>query len=663
MGKEFNWLEYDEDMQGAFCKYCRKWCTASARTGGTWITRPFTNWKKAVGKMKEHSESSGHILACQKESAATATLSEGSILQQIHQMEQSERLKNRAAIKSLLRCTHFLARNYIAHTTNFGDLVELVVSCGGEDLKRFTEKAGKNAHYTSKDAVVGFVEALGLWVDKVLLDRLHKAQYFSLLADECTDISTLEELSIVCRWVENGLPVEHFIEIIPLKKADARSIYETLVDCLRTKGVQISKLIGMGFDGANTFSGKHNGVQARLRKNSPHAIFVHCHCHLLQLACVQAANSTSGIKHVYTTLTTLWKYFHYSPKRAQSLREIQQVLNMPELKVIKPSDTRWLSHERCVKVVKENFVAIVCTLNSLYEETHEPEALGISKALTGKSTVFALYLLDCVLPQLSKLSKTLQTKRLDLTSISTLVEATLATLDDALNPAANWVLELHEMEDSIQEGTDINITLTDIQNFQARVGNPFVGTLKANISSRFCSQDVVSAFSIFNPKKTPINDASEYQQYGADSVEVLLNHYGETKPAVSLQGEHFEKTGLVTDEVKVEWKMLKHYLTKKPEDDMGKQLQELTTNETLVNMFPNLDTLATVCLTIPVGTASVERSFSQMKMIKTRLRNRLSEESLSHLMKIAIESPNKLSDEDLENIVDIWNRKSRRIIV
>ena len=161
------------------------------------------------------------------------------------------------------------------------------------------------------------------------------------------------------------------------------------------------------------------------------------------------------------------------------------------------------------------------------------------------------------------------------------MKATLATLDDALNPAANWVRELHEMEDSNQEGTDINITLTDIQNFQARVRNPFVGTLKAN-------RDVVSAFSIFNPKKTPNTDASEYQKYGADSVEVLLNHYGETKSAVSLQGEHFKKKGLVTDEVKVEWKMLKHYLTKKPEDDMGKQLQELTTNETLVNMFPNL---------------------------------------------------------------------------
>ena len=52
-----------------------------------------------------------------------------------------------------------------------------------------------------------------------------------------------------------------------------------------------------------------------------------------------------------------------------------------------------------------------------------------------------------------------------------------------------------------------------------------------------------------------------------------------------------------------------------------------------------------------------------MKMIKTRLRSRLGEKSLSHQMKIAIELPEKLSDSDLENVVDIWHRKSGRIIV
>ena len=66
-----------------------------------------------------------------------------------------------------------------------------------------------------------------------------------------------------------------------------------------------------------------------------------------------------------------------------------------------------------------------------------------------------------------------------------------------------------------------------------------------------------------------------------------------------------------------------------------------------------------VCRTIGGGHGySVE--LSQMKMIKTRLRNCIGETSLSHLMKIAVESPEKLSDMDLENIV---NRKNRRVVV
>ena len=257
---DFHWLEYDEDLQGVFCKHCKKWGKLNPKLGGTWITKPFSNWNKAIAKMKEHAESEGHILACQTETAGASALREGSVLQQMHQLEGSERLKNRLVTKSLLRCTHFLARKRIAHTTNFGDLVDLVVTYGSEDLKQFIDKAGENAQCTSKDAVVDFVEALGTRVDESLLARLQNARYFSLPADECTDITTIEELSVVRRWVENGPPVERFIETIPLKKADVQTIYETLVNCLKVKGVQISKLIGMGFDGAATFSGKQQST-------------------------------------------------------------------------------------------------------------------------------------------------------------------------------------------------------------------------------------------------------------------------------------------------------------------------------------------------------------------------------------------------------------------
>ena len=138
----------------------------------------------------------------------------------------------------------------------------------------------------------------------------------------------------------------------PSEKADAESIYFALVKCLKEKQLEVSRSIGMGFDGTSTFSGKKAGVQTKIKKTAPHILFVHCHCHLLQLAHVQVANCTKGMKHVYVMLTALWKFFHYSSKRAEFFKMVQQVLDLPELKIAKPSDTFWLAHERCVKAVK-----------------------------------------------------------------------------------------------------------------------------------------------------------------------------------------------------------------------------------------------------------------------------------------------------------------------
>ena len=51
------------------------------------------------------------------------------------------------------------------------------------------------------------------------------------MAGKCTDVTTIEELSIFCRWIEDGVPVEHFIEIVPMTKADAKTIHSVLVEC------------------------------------------------------------------------------------------------------------------------------------------------------------------------------------------------------------------------------------------------------------------------------------------------------------------------------------------------------------------------------------------------------------------------------------------------
>ena len=67
-----------------------------------------------------------------------------------------------------------------------------------------------------------------------------------------------------------------------------------------------------------------------------------------------------------------------------------------------------------------------------------------------------------------------------------------------------------------------------------------------------------------------------------------------------------------SSDLHTEWKTFRRYITNQPKKDIKEQLKELSTNSMIQTMFPNLSILANVCLTIPVGTASVERFFSHM---------------------------------------------------
>ena len=109
-----------------------------------------------------------------------------------------------------------------------------------------------------------------------------------------------------------------------------------------------------------------NGVQRRIRAHSAHAVYIHCSCHKLQLDSIQAAESVNAIKKMFGTMTNLWKLFYYSPKKAQALKDVQSVLSLPDLKVVKPSSTRWLSHERCLHAIRKDLPAIIITIQQLY---------------------------------------------------------------------------------------------------------------------------------------------------------------------------------------------------------------------------------------------------------------------------------------------------------
>ena len=47
--------------------------------------------------------------------------------------------------------------------------MDLIVSCGAQDLQVFLENASKHSVYTSHGAVVNFIEALGMWSEERVL--------------------------------------------------------------------------------------------------------------------------------------------------------------------------------------------------------------------------------------------------------------------------------------------------------------------------------------------------------------------------------------------------------------------------------------------------------------------------------------------------------------
>ena len=141
------------------------------------------------------------------------------------------------------------------------------------------------------------------------------------------------------------------------------------------------------------------------------------------------------------------------------------------------------------------------------------------------------------------------------------------------------------------------------------------------------------------------------------------SNYRAQKPAKTLVGEPTNREAVITSDITTEQKTYRQLLVNKLENNMKLQLKELVCNDMMRTLFPNLYKIGTISLSIPVSTASVERSISQMKLIKTQLRSSLNDKSLSHLMKIAIESLAELTDSHLEEVVDVCNWKNRRIAV
>ena len=123
-------------------------------------------------------------------------------------------------------------------------------------------------------------------------------------------------------------------------------------------------------------------------------------------------------------------------------------------------------------------------------------------------------------------------EQLNLSMISSLVTATLNTLDDSLLPSATWVLELQDDREQLEEATGIVVTPADITTFQEQVTKLFIAHLKETISSNFSfSNNFISVRSIFDYRKAPKADSwtPDLSKHGEEAIGTFLVHYGSEK--------------------------------------------------------------------------------------------------------------------------------------
>jgi len=96
--------------------------------------------------------------------------------------------------------------------------------------------------------------------------------------------------------------------------------------------------------------------------------------------------------------------------------------------------------------------------------------------------------------------------------------------------------------------------------------------------------------------------------------------------------------------------------------DANQMIQYITKNE-LEDIYPNVYIAIRIMLTVPVSTASAERSFSKLKLIKNYLRNSMKQERLSGLTMLSIEA-DLAAKLDYKSIVEDFSKaKSRKTFI
>lgn len=114
----------------------------------------------------------------------------------------------------------------------------------------------------------------------------------------------------------------------------------------------MSNIVALSCDNASVMIGKNQSFKTKLEEKSRNLLTFACSCHsaavISRNACAKIPNYCEEFLKKITT------YINNSPKRTAIFDDFKDCIQGTNRKLLKLSNTRWLSHHTCVERVLES---------------------------------------------------------------------------------------------------------------------------------------------------------------------------------------------------------------------------------------------------------------------------------------------------------------------
>ena len=684
---QFPWLHYSPFCDGAYCRACAFF--APERVGGNipgqFVTTPFKSWVSKTQKMSSHGRLDYHMTACSKmrEFLSTYETPSAAVHTRLDSQLQEQQKKNLAVIESLLKVVLLLGKQGLAfrghrddkvewdefyeETGNLGNFLEVLQFRAETDqvLRDHLQHAPRNAQYTSKTIQNQLISVIGDHIRSEIVSEIKKAKFYSIMADEVTDISNKEQLSVSFRYLQGDSVKEVFLDFIEVERITGRVLADAILKSLGTWDLPVKNMRGQCYDGASNMAGARSGCNAIIQEVAPQAIYHHCAAHRLNLAIVSACK-ISAFRNTESYIGEMSRFFQVSEKRQRLLdKAIDLACPKAHAKKLKDScKTRWVEHIDSYTVFLELLPAVHTTLQAMLSPS-DFEDLGtdwnwdaetlmkangfIHQLESSAFLVCFKILLEC-LTHLRGLTLKLQMQAVDVlyaysqvdsavSSLKRMRENATSTFHTIFVEATKLGKDLHGDDFELKQPRTThrqvhrdNVPASSPEEyFRITLFNEFVSHIVAELEARFASRSHSSGLLQLMPNKCKSLEES------IDLPETLAKaadyYHSDLPHRVMLASEFRSWVG--------RWK--------KPGCSIPEKLVDtLRACDSL--SYPNIRVLLELALTLPITSCECERSFSQLKLIKTSHRSTTTASRLSGLalMKINREKCSKLSNSSSE---------------